>query len=143
MGQISVLKVNIHSTIITSTTTTWSYDVVRRCSTCTYIHYGYLYNQSNELSLKTVKSCYLQRYINLQQNLIRLVDHNGRPRFRAIYFMRRHQWFVSRPRNLYSVLTIVKQGASLTFKSISFKALHLFKFDCETTLNSVPGTNLY
>jgi len=35
----------------------------------------------------------------------------------------------------------IKQGAYLTFKSIFHKALNLFKFDCEITLESIPGTN--
>jgi len=31
----------------------------------------------------------------------------------------------------------------LTFKSIFHKALKLFQFDCEITIESVPGTNQY
>ena len=41
------------------------------------------------------------------------------------------------------VLTIFNDGAYLTFKSIFHKALSLFYFDYEITLESVPGTNLY
>ena len=40
-------------------------------------------------------------------------------------------------------LTIFNEGAYLTFKSIFHKALNLFQFDCEITLESVPGTNQY
>ena len=43
----------------------------------------------------------------------------------------------------YLVLTIFNEGAYLTFKSIFHKAINLFKFDCEFTLESVPGTNQY
>ena len=38
---------------------------------------------------------------------------------------------------------IFNEGAYLTFKSIFPKALNVFKFDCEITLDSVPGTNQY
>jgi len=41
------------------------------------------------------------------------------------------------------VLTIFNEGAYLTFKSIFHKALNLFKFDCEITLEFVSGTNQY
>ena len=41
------------------------------------------------------------------------------------------------------VLTIFNERAYLTFKSIFHKALNLYKFDCEITLESVPGTNQY
>ena len=41
------------------------------------------------------------------------------------------------------VLTIFKEGAYLTFKSIFHKVLNLFKFDCEITLEFVSGTNQY
>jgi len=40
-------------------------------------------------------------------------------------------------------LTISNEGACLTFKSIFHKALDVFEFDWEITLNSVPGTNQY
>jgi len=40
-------------------------------------------------------------------------------------------------------LTIFNEEAYLTFKSIFHKALNFFKFDCEITLESVPGTNQY
>ena len=43
----------------------------------------------------------------------------------------------------FLVLTIFNEGAYLTFKSIFHKALNLFQFDCEITLESVPGTNQY
>ena len=39
------------------------------------------------------------------------------------------------------VLTILNEGAYLTIKSTFQKALNLFKFDCEITLESIPGTN--
>ena len=41
------------------------------------------------------------------------------------------------------VLTIFNEVAYLTFKSIFHKALNLFKFDYDITLESVPGTNQY
>jgi len=41
------------------------------------------------------------------------------------------------------VLTIFNEGAYLTFKSIYHKALNLFEFDCDITLESVSGTNQY
>jgi len=41
------------------------------------------------------------------------------------------------------VLTIFNERAYLTFKSIFHKALNLYKFDCEITLESVHGTNQY
>ena len=41
------------------------------------------------------------------------------------------------------VLTILNEEGYLTFKSIFDKVLNLFKFDCEITLESVPGTNQY
>jgi len=41
------------------------------------------------------------------------------------------------------VLTIFSEGAYFTLESIFHKALNLFKFDCEITLESVPGTNKY
>ena len=44
---------------------------------------------------------------------------------------------------LILVLTIFNKGAYLTFKSIFHKVLNLFKFDCEFTVKSVPGTNQY
>jgi len=37
----------------------------------------------------------------------------------------------------------IKRGAYLTFKSIFHKALKLILFNCEITLDSVPGTNQY
>ena len=43
----------------------------------------------------------------------------------------------------FLVLKIFNAGACLTFKSIFHKALNLFQFDCEITLESVPGTNQY
>ena len=42
---------------------------------------------------------------------------------------------------VWLVLTIFNEGAYLTFKSIFHKTPNLFKFDCEITLESVPGTN--
>ena len=39
---------------------------------------------------------------------------------------------------LVLVLTIFNEGAYLAFKSIFHKALNIFKFDCEFTLESVP-----
>ena len=44
---------------------------------------------------------------------------------------------------LVLVLTIFNEGAYLTVKSIFPKALTLHYFDCEITLESVPGTNQY
>ena len=44
---------------------------------------------------------------------------------------------------LFLVWTIFNEGAYLTFKSIFHKALNLFSFDCEITLESVPGINQY
>jgi len=44
---------------------------------------------------------------------------------------------------LFVFLTIFNEGAYLTFKSIFHKALNLFWFDCEITLEFVPGTNQY
>ena len=44
---------------------------------------------------------------------------------------------------MYLVLTILAEAAYLTFESIVHKALNVFKFDCEITLKSVPGTNQY
>ena len=41
------------------------------------------------------------------------------------------------------VLTLFNEVAYFAFKSIFHKALNLFKFDCEITLESVPGTNQY
>ena len=41
------------------------------------------------------------------------------------------------------VLTIFSEGTYLTFKSIYHKAINLFEFDCDITLESVPGTNQY
>jgi len=41
------------------------------------------------------------------------------------------------------VLTIFNEAAYLTSESIFHKALNLFYFDCEITLESVPGTNQY
>ena len=41
------------------------------------------------------------------------------------------------------VLTLFNEVAYFAFKSIFHKALNLFKFDCEITLHSVPGTNQY
>ena len=41
------------------------------------------------------------------------------------------------------VLTIFNEGAYLISKSIFHKPLNLFEFDCEITLESVPGTNQY
>ena len=41
------------------------------------------------------------------------------------------------------VSTIFNEGDYLTFKSIFHKALNWFEFDCEITLESVPGTNQY
>ena len=41
------------------------------------------------------------------------------------------------------VLTILNEEGYLTFKSIFHKVLNLFKFNCEITLESVPGTNQY
>jgi len=40
-------------------------------------------------------------------------------------------------------LTLFNEGAYLTFKSIFHKALNLFEFNCEITLESVPVTNQY
>jgi len=40
-------------------------------------------------------------------------------------------------------LTIVYKGGYFTFRSIFHKALNLFKFDCEITLEFIPGTNQY
>ena len=44
---------------------------------------------------------------------------------------------------LFLVLTIFNEGTYLTFKSIFHKALDLFYFDCDITLESVPVTNQY
>jgi len=45
---------------------------------------------------------------------------------------------------MYLVLAIFNEGeAYLTFTSIFHKALTLLLFDCEITLESVPGTNQY
>jgi len=41
------------------------------------------------------------------------------------------------------VLLIFNEGAYLRFQSIFHKALNLFRFDCDITLESVPGTNQY
>ena len=41
------------------------------------------------------------------------------------------------------VLRIFNEGAYLTFKPIFHKVLNLFQFDCESILESVPGTNQY
>ena len=41
------------------------------------------------------------------------------------------------------VLTIFNERAYLTFESIFHKALYVFQFDCEITLESVPETNQY
>ena len=41
------------------------------------------------------------------------------------------------------VLTIFNEGAYLIFKPIFHMAFNLFQFDCEITLESVPGTNQY
>jgi len=41
------------------------------------------------------------------------------------------------------VLTIFNEGTYLTLKSIFNKALDLVEFDCEITLESVPGTYQY
>jgi len=41
----------------------------------------------------------------------------------------------------WGVLMIFNEGAYLTFKSIFHKALNLFKFYCDITLETVPGTN--
>jgi len=41
------------------------------------------------------------------------------------------------------VFTLSNEGAYLKHMSIYFKALNLFKFDCEITRESVPGTNPY
>jgi len=38
-------------------------------------------------------------------------------------------------------LSMFNEETYLTFKSIFHKALNLFEFDCEITLESVPGTN--
>ena len=38
---------------------------------------------------------------------------------------------------------IFNEEAYLTFMSIYHKTLNLFQFDCEITLESVPGTNQY
>ena len=46
-------------------------------------------------------------------------------------------------KNCLFVLMILNKGAYLTFMSIFHKALNLFKFDCEITLESVPGINEY
>jgi len=35
------------------------------------------------------------------------------------------------------------EGAYLTLKSIFHKARNLFEFDCDITLESVPGTNRF
>ena len=43
----------------------------------------------------------------------------------------------------YLILTIFNKGAFWKFKSIFHKALILFKFDYEITLESVPGANQY
>ena len=41
------------------------------------------------------------------------------------------------------VLLIFNEGSNLKLKYILCKALNLFYFDCELTLESVPGTNQY
>ena len=41
------------------------------------------------------------------------------------------------------VLLIFYEGSNLKLKSILCKALNLYYFDCEITLESVPGTNQY
>jgi len=41
------------------------------------------------------------------------------------------------------ILRMFNEGAYLTFKTIFHKALNLFKFDCDITLEFVPGTNQY
>jgi len=41
------------------------------------------------------------------------------------------------------VLTIFNEGAYLTYKSIFHKADYGLTFDCDITLESVPGTNQY
>ena len=43
----------------------------------------------------------------------------------------------------WGLLTIFNEGTYLTFKSIFHKAHNLFYFDCEITIESVPGTNQY
>ena len=44
---------------------------------------------------------------------------------------------------LVKVIDTLDEGAYLACKSIFHKALNLFKFDCEITLESSPGTNQY
>ena len=41
------------------------------------------------------------------------------------------------------VLTIFNEEAYLTFKPIFHKVLNISYFECEITLESVPGTNQY
>ena len=49
--------------------------------------------------------------------------------------------FGIRAYSIHIVLTIFNERSYFIFKSIFHKALNLFQFDCEITLESVPRTN--